>query len=193
MTAATIDRTEETFHLELKPVADPAFRRDGIRREPIKRLKRLLKYAGRELGFRIRWGRDSPPVELTEADQPEQHMIRFLDGPAAGRSLMLRRAPLYLRAVWDAVNQKWDALDQLTDLPAPGEMIVVYRRTGEPSAAFIDWTEKGRRRGGCFAVAEYALVSDQPDDATTRLTKSWRKWCWAQVRSQAPTGAASAV
>jgi hypothetical protein len=35
MTAATterVDRIDETFHLELKPLADPAYRREGSRR-----------------------------------------------------------------------------------------------------------------------------------------------------------------
>ena len=193
MTAATterIDRTDETFHIELKPVADPAYRREGIRREPIKRLKRLLKFAGRECGFRIRWGRSPSPIELTDAEQPETPMIQFTDGPAAGRTLMLQRAPLFLRVTYDPNRLKWDALDQLADVPIAPEEITVYRRVGEPSAAYLDWTERGRRRGGKFAIATYVLASEQPDDATARDTKKWRKWCWAQVRAKpaAPAG-----
>ena len=164
MTAATTERidrppdcrpadrsvrpTGETFHLELKPLADPRYRREGIRHAPIKRLKRLLKFAGRACGFRIRWGRSPSPVELTDAEQAETPMIRFTDGPAAGRTLMLQRAPLFLRVTYDPNRLKWDALDPLTDTPIAPEQITVYRRVGEPSAAYLDWTENGRRRGG---------------------------------------------
>lgn len=37
-------------------------------------------------------------------------MVRFLDGPAAGLVLWLRRAPLYLRVTLDA-RAHFDALD----------------------------------------------------------------------------------
>ena len=49
-------------------------------------------------------------------------MTRFLDGPAAGVLLALRRAPLYLRVVYHAKREEpWDALDQLADVPGEHE------------------------------------------------------------------------
>lgn len=168
--------TTDTYLLELKPCADPYHRNHGITREPIYRLKRLLKYAARECGFRIDWGRTSSPAE--------DPMIRFADGPAAEQLLMLRRAPLFLRVVFDTGNQQWDALDQLADRPAAGEAIWVYRREGEPNVCRLDWTVKGRRVGGRFASATYRVVAEQPDDATMRDTQLWRQWCWDQVKAE---------
>lgn len=163
------------YLLDLKPGPDP-YRRHGINREPIYRLKRLLKYAARECGFRVEWGRSPLP-----SGNP---MIRFRDGPAKEALLMLKRAPLFLRVVFNTLKQEWNALDQLTDKPDPGEVIFVYRRVGEPSYAMIDWTERGRRVGGKFAGANYRHVAEQPDDATVRDQTRWQEWCWAQVKKE---------
>lgn len=167
--------TTETFLLELKPGRDPYERRQGTSREPIYRLKRLLKYACRECGFKINWGTKPP-------NPTGNPMIRFSDGPAAEQLLMLKRAPLFLRVVMNATTQQWDALDQLLDKPAAGEAIFVYRLVGKPSYAMLDWTEKGRRVGGQFASATYSYVAEQPDEATMRNRDKWREWCWSQVK-----------
>ena len=180
---------DETYHIELKPCADPLHRHHGITRDPIQRLRRLLKVAGRDLGFRVSWGRPAPPAELVEMLEQGGTVIRFTDGPAAGRTLMLRRGPLYLRVTFDVNRLKWDALDQVTDTPNAPEAVFVYRRVGEPSAAFIDWTEHGKRRGGCFAVASYAVVAEQPADDVMRDTEKWQAWCWAQVGKAPPSPA----
>lgn len=172
--------TTDSYLLELKPCADP-YRRHGIDRDPIYRLKRLLKYAARDCGFKIDWGR-RPPLDALDAETSP--VIRFADGPAAEALLMLKRAPLFLRVVYNATEQRWDALDQLTDKPAATELIFVYRRQGEAAVAMIDWTERGRRVGGRFASATYSHVEPQPDDATVRATKLWQEWCWAQVKKQ---------
>lgn len=98
-------------------------------------------------------------------------MTRFVDGPAAGVTLMLRRAPLYLRAVRDAKGE-WDALDQLTDAAEPDETIVVYRREGEPT-----WCHVCRvKGGGVFRGGTYRVVDPQPDDRLVRYTTAWREW-----------------
>lgn len=108
-------------------------------------------------------------------------MIRFKDGPASGLTLTLRRAPLYLRVVFNRKTDEWDALDQLDDVALPHELpIVAYRRVGAAGACFLDWTEKGRRRGGRFTMATYEVVDPQPDDATARDTGAWRGWCYGQ-------------
>jgi len=169
--------TTDTYLLDLKPGPDP-YRRHGINREPIYRLKRLLKFAARDCGFKIEWGRIPPPTG--------NPMIRFSDGPAAEQLLMLKRAPLFLRVTLHTLKQEWNALDQLADKPEPGEAIFVYRRVGEPSYAMIDWTEGRRRVGGKFAAATYAYVAQQPDDATLRNTEKWQAWCVSQVK-QCPT------
>lgn len=172
--------TAETYLIEFKPGRDP-YERHGISRSPIYRLKRLLKFAARDCGFRIEWGR-KPPDELRDATG--NPMIRFVDGPAAEALLMLKRAPLFLRVVFNTEEQQWDALDQLIDKPKAADAIFVYRRQGDANVAMIDWTEKGRRVGGRFASATYSYVEPQPDDATMRDTKLWREWCWAQVKAK---------
>ena len=165
----------ETYHLSFTCGADPYYRRRGIRRDPLCRLKRLLKFAKRECGFDARWA--------TTTTHPTGAMISFENGAAAGQRLMLKRAPLYLRVVF--TGDKWDALDQLTDTPAAHESIAVYVRIGAPSECFLDWTQKGRRRGARFACATYRAVPDPPDDATLRNTEAWREWCRARVRATA--------
>jgi hypothetical protein len=106
-------------------------------------------------------------------------MTRFLDGPARGVALMLRRAPLFLRVTRDA-DGNWDALDQLRDMPDAGESIVVYRRRGKAGALHIDYT---RKASAWFAVAEYELAAVQPADEAMRSTRSWRAWCVEQVKT----------
>ncbi len=99
-------------------------------------------------------------------------MTHFIDGPAAGQTLMLKRAPLYLRVV--EKNGAWDALDQLEDTPDPAEKIYAYERVGKPGQVHIN---QGSGRGGWFTMAEYSLVADQPGDVVMRDPESWRKWC----------------
>ncbi|HEY1187150.1 MAG TPA: hypothetical protein VGE74_05800 [Gemmata sp.] len=114
-------------------------------------------------------------------------MTRFTDGPAAGVVLSLRRAPLFLRVVRDAAG-KFDALDQLADEPAVDESLTAYVLAGEPSVMFLDWTEKGKRRGGRFVSASYRHVPDQPPDWVMRDQGAWRAWCaGAQQRQKNPT------
>ncbi|MFO0887568.1 MAG: hypothetical protein U0790_00315 [Isosphaeraceae bacterium] len=103
-------------------------------------------------------------------------MIRFLDGPAQGALLMLRRAPLYLRVVANAKGE-WDALDRLSDTPEPGESIHAYRIAGPARPYHI-------RPGGRFWQAEYRAVPDQPPAEVLNDTDRWRDWCWAMHRAE---------
>jgi len=98
----------------------------------------------------------------------------FVDGPAAGATLMLTRAPLFLRAVVE-FGSEWDALDQLQDRPKATERICVYRRDGAPGRIHI---KRDRRHGGCgwFTVARYRVVEPQPDDATLRDQARFEVW-----------------
>lgn len=104
-------------------------------------------------------------------------MTKFLDGPAANVVLMLKRAPLYLRAV-QAPDGNWDALDQLADSPEPTEKVVAYKMTAGPFRAHLNMGRKG-----CFWAegGEYRVVADQPTGDVLRSTTAWRDWCREQV------------
>jgi len=100
-------------------------------------------------------------------------MVIFLDGPAKGKSLALRRAPVFLRAVIDQ-DGTVDALDLLEDEPKPTETVHVYRRVaGTVSSAIV--CSRGR---GCrsMAGADYRLHDPQPPDASARHNGLWAEW-----------------
>ncbi len=114
-------------------------------------------------------------------------MTKFLDGPAAGVVLQLRRSPRFLRVVHDAGysaavckkgRQEWDALDQLSDVPVLREQIFVYVLVVREGGMCLDWTDKqGRRRGSMFQIATYRHLAEQPDETITRDTSAWQNWC----------------
>ena len=109
--------------------------------------------------------------------------MRFLDGPAQGTILDLRRAPLYLRVVINDAGVV-DALDQTDDTPTATETIHVYPREGQAVTGFLDYRDRhGRRCGRPFATGDYRLHNVQPDDATARDTHAWREWASAQRRT----------
>lgn len=108
-------------------------------------------------------------------------MIRFLDGPAAGVALFLKRAPVYLRAVMahdDGQSVEWDALDQLDDTPKDSEGVVAYKRVGSVGWVHID--RSNPRRGEWYRIGEYKLCAEQPAEEDMRDTARWRAWCVAQ-------------
>lgn len=115
----------------------------------------------------------------------------FLDGPAAGVTLYLTRAPVLLRVVHSA-HGGWDALDALEDRPKRTERVIVYRRASEVAWAFIDYsTPGGRRRGERIAIADYRILPVQPAGEHTRENEAWRKWCMSEAPfagRNAPTG-----
>jgi hypothetical protein len=99
----------------------------------------------------------------------------FLDGPAAGQCLMLRRAPLFLRAAVDrSAGATWGALDQVEDVAPAGLELVAYRRVGPHGLA--------RLPRGEVALAKYRVMDPQPDAATMRDTAAWQAWCLARVK-----------
>lgn len=109
-------------------------------------------------------------------------MITFLDGPAEGQELWVRRAPILLRVVYDSRTDHWDALDQLHDEPAEIENIWVYQLQGK--AGWIQLCTRGPQRGkvsGRYMTGEYALVPDQPTQALLRDTQQWREWAEQQL------------
>jgi hypothetical protein len=109
-------------------------------------------------------------------------VTRFLDGPAAGTTLYLKRAPVYLRAVQGPAGPThagdWDALDQLEDEPRSSERIVVYRLEGEPTFCHIN---RGGRGSGFYRGGAYRVVEPQPTDLEVRSTAAWRAWVSVQV------------
>lgn len=108
--------------------------------------------------------------------------MNFLDGPAAGTNLDLKRAPRFLRVVIDC-DGTVDALDQLNDAPKPTEAIHVYRRQGPPARYHVLCTP--RRLSGWHLTADYRLSAAQPDDATARDQHAWREWAARQFQTQA--------
>ena len=99
-------------------------------------------------------------------------MTTFQDGPAKGRTLMLKRAPIFLRVVVDA-RGKWDALDQVDDEPAADEKLYAYQLAENPGHCHIN---AGRGRGGFYPMARYCLISPQPAESEMRTTLAWIKW-----------------
>lgn len=99
-------------------------------------------------------------------------MTSFVEGPAKGQHLMLKRAAQFIRVVEEA--GKWDALDQPEDTPKPTEKIYAYQVHGEVNTCHI---RASGGRGGFYPIANYRVVAEQPDDATMRHDGLWTAWC----------------
>lgn len=109
-------------------------------------------------------------------------MVKFLNGPAAGQVLMLKRAPDLLRVTCaryqDAQKApKFDALDQLGDEPRPEETLYAYRRTEAACTVHVRLGGKAKHASGFYAHANYELCTMQPTDEQMRDTEQWRTWC----------------
>lgn len=104
-------------------------------------------------------------------------MTEFLDGPAAGVKLMLRRAPTCLRVV--RAPKGWDALASVSSgtVAEPGEWIYVYRRVGQAGMMHINARPRGK--SGTFAIAQYRHVPDAPQHPALRDNQAWRTWTLA--------------
>lgn len=103
-------------------------------------------------------------------------MTHFEDGPAKDKTLMLKRAPRFLRVVDE--NGQFDALDQLDDAPRPDEKIYVYERVGKVGMIHINTGRKNQ--GGVFPMATYRFIENQPDDAVMRNRDQWQSYCRAK-------------
>lgn len=97
-------------------------------------------------------------------------MTKFLDGPAEGVVLALKRAPLLLRVTRSPAGE-WDALDQLNDTPNADETLVAYHLVSGPCMVHVNM---GRRGCGWYQLGEYRVVATQPTDAEMRTTVAWR-------------------
>ena len=110
--------------------------------------------------------------------------VLFRDGPAADRTLALRRVPIFLRVVIDRHGGRLDALDQLDDEPMPGEGVWVYQ-----AVPGTTWALRGdiivcvRGSGGMTQAATargvYTHRADV-DGEQLRDTEAWRAWCREQ-------------
>lgn len=109
-------------------------------------------------------------------------MLTFLDGPAnpGANGLFVRRAPVYLRVVVDDAG-KWDALDQLTDSPRWNETVHVYKQVEYRGIIHV---RMAKGKGGCGAMASYAYVDPQPDQAEVRHNSKWRAWVEKQIAKE---------
>jgi hypothetical protein len=109
----------------------------------------------------------------------------FIDGPAAGAGMNLRRAPVFLRVV-EVIEQMgtFDALDQLEDEPREGERVHVYRMlAGTRGSAFV--CGRGSGASGHYEWGIYAHLADV-DGEQLRDTAAWRAWVEAQVAAEVP-------
>ncbi len=112
---------------------------------------------------------------------------QFLNGPAGTKVLMLRRSPRFLRVTRDA-DGEIDGLDQLADEPTAAEDVFAYRRIGFATTGMIDVRGRGgRRTGGRFSFARYALVEPQPDGHVLRDRPAWQAWCRAAAAAIGPS------
>lgn len=107
-------------------------------------------------------------------------MTTFLDGPAAGRTLQLRRAPIYLRVT--ELLGEIDGLDQLTDEPEPGEYLHAYVLAEAPGHMHILVRGKGKTGGGFWPMAKYKILPEQPSQEIMRDNAQWRAWTNQQPR-----------
>lgn len=97
----------------------------------------------------------------------------FLDGPAAGQSFELHRAPMYVRAVRESLSLSWDVLNEPDDEPNAGEEVHVYECVPET------WTFVFVRPGGRYESCEYRHRPDV-DGELLRETAAWREWATSQ-------------
>lgn len=111
-------------------------------------------------------------------------MTRFLDGPAAGRTLWLRRAPLFLRFVMGPTGGG-DALDMPEDIASDDETMTVYERVTPPRYTHVRMSgSRHGSRSGVYYGADYRLVKQPPDDRTARSNSAWREWSNAKAAAR---------
>jgi hypothetical protein len=99
-------------------------------------------------------------------------VITLIGGPAAG-VYMVKRAPLYLRAVVDKVTAEKDVLNELADEPSANETVSIYKREGE--ATTVHLLMSPRKLSGWYMLAKYKFLDDV-DGEPLRETAAWRTW-----------------
>jgi hypothetical protein len=97
-------------------------------------------------------------------------MIKFVNGPAKGQHLLLKRAPEMLRVTYE--NGVWDALDQPHDTPKPGEKIYAYKNAR--TIGGMCHIYRGKNGSGFYAIAQYVFFEPQPTD--DQMRNGWENW-----------------
>lgn len=116
-------------------------------------------------------------------------MTRFIDGPAAGQTLMIKRSPIFLRVTRTKTPLRagqtivFAALDAPDDTPAAGEELFCYRATSDKPQGNVHLrlSGKAKRASGFYPMGEYALYPDQPPDEVMRDNARWQAWCKEQA------------
>ncbi len=108
-------------------------------------------------------------------------MVKFLNGPAEGVELSLRRAPMLLRVAQSPCGS-WDALDQVEDEPQAAERIWVYVQSGSISRYHLLCRGKNRAASRWYVNASYKLVADQPSDHHLRIRTAWEAWAMENAK-----------
>lgn len=101
-------------------------------------------------------------------------MTKFLDGPAAGKTLMLKCAPMLLRVTEAGGN--FDALDRHTDEPRFDEVLTLYRLKEQQGSCHVRYGGNKKHISGFYPMATYELHPEQPADAIMRDPKLWAEW-----------------
>lgn len=101
-------------------------------------------------------------------------MTKFIDGPAAGQTLMLKRTPKLLRVT--QVGAKFDALNELEDVARQEEKLYCYVLSEYLGMAHIN---RSGGRGGFYPIAEYKLREQQPSEFQMYSNEAWARWCEA--------------
>lgn len=106
-------------------------------------------------------------------------MTTFIDGPAKGQALALRRSPMFLRVVRKGEGPTWDALDQPEDTPYDDEYVFAYKLSKDLGVCHLN---RGGGRSGFYKIAEYSFIQPQPPFHILRNTELWRGWCGTQIQ-----------
>ena len=104
-------------------------------------------------------------------------MITLIDGPVAG-TYLVKRAPLFLRAVEDSVSGEKDVLDQLDDEPKATEKVFVYKLQGEASWVHLNF---GGGKGGFYAMGKYKYLEE---GEALRGTEEWQRYCVSHTEGE---------
>ena len=97
----------------------------------------------------------------------------FHDGPVKGRTLTLKRSPLFIRVVIDPDGEVV-ALDK--DDPAFGSIPAVYVLQKHPCKVLIDRQDsKGRKNSINESYVDYVLHKNQPCEEIS-WPEQWQQW-----------------
>ena len=103
-------------------------------------------------------------------------IVKFVDGPLAGRSLRIKRTPLFLRGTRSRDGKKFDALDQIGDMLASFETAFAYEACKRESVNMFICPG-----GHVTEIVDYRLCDPQPPQRALESNLEWREWCVAEL------------